>query len=98
VEGANAAVQRTVDHFKRLDILISNAGFMHKDAVGPIGIICLDAVQQTMDVNFRCPVAMTKMAMPYLEKTKGNQGCQMRHFYFANTQDNNLASLGTLMK
>ncbi len=55
-----------------LNILICNAGITNSATYGSIADVSMDLVESMMAVNFTSPVAMTREAIPHLEKTKGN--------------------------
>ena len=50
--------------------MICNAGMGVPDT--NLREIPMEHYMRTFNVNFFCPVAMTKAALPHLEKTKGN--------------------------
>ena len=62
-------IQKTIDRFNRIDILINNAGIsmraMFKD-------LDLSVIRRLMDVNFWGTVYCTKYALPYILETKGS--------------------------
>lgn len=62
-------VAETIAHFGQLDILINNAGFPINDSIVDVELSEFDRV---FDVNVRAVVNLTKLCVPYLEKTKGN--------------------------
>lgn len=57
-------VQRTVDRFGRLDIVVNNAA---NALAQPLGQFTPDAWQKSFDVNLRGPVFLVQAALPYLE-------------------------------
>jgi NAD(P)-dependent dehydrogenase (short-subunit alcohol dehydrogenase family) len=64
LEGIEALVDRTVDRFGRLDIVVNNAA---TPLTMPIGQITAEAWQKSFDVNLRGPVFLVQGALPYLE-------------------------------
>ncbi|MBA3446296.1 MAG: SDR family oxidoreductase [Pseudaminobacter sp.] len=58
-EAVEAAVATTVARFGRLDILVNNAGIFH---AGPIDAMTLEALDETMAINFRAPFIASKAA------------------------------------
>lgn len=62
-------IDKTVEHFDKIDILINNAGIsmraMFKDTD-------LDVIRQLMNVNYWGTVQCTKYALPYVLKQKGS--------------------------
>jgi NADP-dependent 3-hydroxy acid dehydrogenase YdfG len=63
--GAEEAVQKTVGHFGRLDILINNAGLM---LLGPIVGANVDEWEQMIAINQKGLLYMTHAALPHLLK------------------------------
>lgn len=68
-QDAERIVRTTIKRFQKLDVLINNAGTWTCDDVTSIDFCKFD---QVFDVNVRSVVALTKLCVPYLEKTKGN--------------------------
>ncbi|GBP65809.1 3-oxoacyl-[acyl-carrier-protein] reductase FabG [Eumeta japonica] len=62
-------IKNTIDHFKKLDILINNAGILES---GSIEITSLNQYDNVMNTNVRGPYHLTMLATPHLIKTKGN--------------------------
>ncbi|KAI6180893.1 putative oxidoreductase YxbG-like protein [Aphelenchoides besseyi] len=62
-------IDETVTKFGRLDILVNNAAVSYHDRLDPNSLENFDYV---MDVNLRSLIALTRMAIPHLAKTKGN--------------------------
>ena len=61
-------IDKTVDRFGRIDILINNAGISMRAVFGEMLLEVFDTVMQT---NFWGTVYCTKFALPYLLKSKG---------------------------
>lgn len=66
---AERIIHETISKFGKLDVLINNAGIfiLCNEALGT-----LDAYDQIMNTNVRSVLALTKLAVPHLERTKGN--------------------------
>ncbi|KAJ6644165.1 Glucose 1-dehydrogenase [Pseudolycoriella hygida] len=62
-------VDETINHFGQLDVLINNAGIFISDSLDAFDINEYDRV---MNINLRSVVCLTHLAVPHLEKTKGN--------------------------
>ena len=62
-------IERTVERFGRIDILICNAGISMRALFDDVD---LDVLRQLMDVNFWGAVYCTKYALPYLQASKGS--------------------------
>ncbi|XP_063613028.1 3-oxoacyl-[acyl-carrier-protein] reductase FabG-like [Penaeus indicus] len=62
-------VDSTVAHFKKLDILINNAGIL---VFGGIESISMEDYDRQMDVNVKSVFVLTKLALPHIIETKGN--------------------------
>lgn len=67
---AEHIINKTVEHFGQLDVLVNNAGIAGRyDSVINFDVSQFDRI---MDVNLRSMVVLTNLAVPHLEKTKGN--------------------------
>lgn len=66
---AERIVQETIKKFGRLDVLINNAGYGKPDTVVEVDLAQFDSI---FDTNIRSVITLTKLCVPYLEKTKGN--------------------------
>lgn len=69
-ENGELAVKRTIEHFKRLDVLINNAGIFIRTS-------CLDQnsydlYRQTMSINLDATVKASLAAVEHLKKVNGN--------------------------
>lgn len=62
-DGAQDIVQRAIDTFGRLDIVVNNAGIVQETSFGPGG---LPIFKRHMDVHFFGTVAVTEAAWPHL--------------------------------
>jgi NAD(P)-dependent dehydrogenase (short-subunit alcohol dehydrogenase family) len=69
-EGAQGCIQKALDEFGRLDILISNAGVFPEE--NETDKYSYDAMEQLIHSNVVGHVVMTKLAIPHLQKSKGN--------------------------
>lgn len=63
------AVQNTIERFKRLDVLIPNAGILK---IGYLETHSLAEYDQVMDINCRSVIVLTKLCIPHLTESKGN--------------------------
>jgi NAD(P)-dependent dehydrogenase (short-subunit alcohol dehydrogenase family) len=59
-------VDRTVDRFGRIDIVVNNAA---NALTQPLGRFTPEAWQKSFDVNLRGPVFLVQAALPYLEES-----------------------------
>lgn len=66
---AERIISATIQRFGKLDVLVNNAGILVVCSE-PLGT--LEAYDQIMNTNVRSVLALTKLAVPHLEKTKGN--------------------------
>uniref|UniRef100_A0AC35FE84 SDR family oxidoreductase n=1 Tax=Panagrolaimus sp. PS1159 TaxID=55785 RepID=A0AC35FE84_9BILA len=65
-----ALIDETVSKFGKIDVLINNVGIANKEGIqNPRSMENLDYV---LDVNLKSVIALTELAIPHLEKTKGN--------------------------
>uniref|UniRef100_A0A914ELV3 Uncharacterized protein n=1 Tax=Acrobeloides nanus TaxID=290746 RepID=A0A914ELV3_9BILA len=62
-------INKTVEKFGKLDILVNNAGIAQKAGAGTLS---MENFQYIFDVNLKSVVLLTNLAIPHLEKTKGN--------------------------
>lgn len=67
-EECRLLVEKTVDRFGRIDVLINNAGISMRALFEEVS---LDVMHRLMDVNFWGTVYCTKYALPWLLKSKG---------------------------
>jgi NAD(P)-dependent dehydrogenase (short-subunit alcohol dehydrogenase family) len=67
---AERCVQTAIDEFGQLDILINNAGYI--DGNKETSEFSLEVYDRIMWANVRSVFLMTKFALPYLQKTRGN--------------------------
>lgn len=66
---AQRILDETVKHFGQLDILINNAAVLLDDNIIDFDMNQYDRV---MNINLRSVISLTHLAIPHLEKTKGN--------------------------
>lgn len=66
---ASNIINKTIEHFGQLDVLINNAG---RGAAGTIETTTLEQYDEMMNLNVRSVYELTMLAAPHLIKTKGN--------------------------
>lgn len=66
---AEKIISEAVNHFGKLDVLINNAGIYQADSGDDFNVTRFDDIFNT---NVRAVAILTSLAVPYLEKTKGN--------------------------
>lgn len=66
---AQRIIDETINHFGKLNILVNNVGVIVVDSINKFEINEFDRI---FNVNLRSVVILTKLAVPHLEKTKGN--------------------------
>ncbi len=66
---ADRIITETIEHFGKLDVLVNNAGIL---SLNTIETIDLDDYDRIMNTNVRSVIQLTKLAVPYLAKTRGN--------------------------
>ena len=62
-------VQETVDKFRRIDVLISNAGWFKP---GPVLTQPIEVYDKIFDINMKPAVKLTKLCLPFLRDSKGS--------------------------
>lgn len=62
-------IDETVKHFGKLDVLVNCAGIMKPDSIDQFDVKEFD---NQMNLNVRSVMVLTHLAVPHLEKTKGN--------------------------
>lgn len=68
-KNAKRIIDETIKHFGKLDVLVNNAGIFKLDSASSVD---LEGFDKLFAVNVRAVVELTKLAIPHLEKTKGN--------------------------
>uniref|UniRef100_A0A023FW00 Uncharacterized protein n=1 Tax=Amblyomma parvum TaxID=251391 RepID=A0A023FW00_AMBPA len=63
-----AAVERTANHFGRIDIVVNNAGISDKSTMH----CSMETFERVMSINLRGPLHVMQKALPHLRKTKGS--------------------------
>ncbi len=57
----------TMQRFGGIDVLVNNAGF---NARGAVGEVAVEDMQRIIDVNLRAPVTFTALALPHLRESR----------------------------
>ncbi|MDQ4077055.1 MAG: SDR family oxidoreductase [Chloroflexota bacterium] len=70
VEHARACVQKAIDEFGKLDVLVNNAGTFQ--TTGETQDFPVESYDYMTRMNTRSVFLMTKFALPHLHKTRGN--------------------------
>ena len=68
IEECKVLVDRTIENYKKIDVLINNAGISMRANFEDLD---LSVIKELMDTNFYGAVYCTKFALPYLLKQKG---------------------------
>lgn len=68
LKSAAALLEKARERFGAINVLINNAGY---HARGPVEDRRLDELVQMIDVNIRAPVALCRLALPYLRQAGG---------------------------
>ncbi|KAI6193676.1 hypothetical protein M3Y96_01044000 [Aphelenchoides besseyi] len=69
VDTQKKLIEKTVEKFGRIDVLVNNAGLYRKNDLDPES---LENFEYLVDVNLKSVVSLTRLALPHLEKTGGN--------------------------
>ena len=67
VDDLGALVQRTVDEFGGIDVLVNNAA---NPLNQPLGAITVEALSKSYEVNLRGPVVLVQEALPHLKASQ----------------------------
>lgn len=68
-EDCKNLIQKTVEHFKKIDVLINNAGISMRALFNELD---LKIIKEVMNTNFWGTVYCTKYALPFLLESKGS--------------------------
>jgi len=69
LEGCKAIIEKTVEKFGRIDVLVNAAGIV---VDGNVETADIDDWDRSMDVNVKSVFLLSRFAMPYLRETKGS--------------------------
>ena len=65
-QSAKSWIDRTIEYFGRIDVLINNAGILHSIGLEDDSEELLD---EMWEVNAKAPLRLTRLAFPYLRKS-----------------------------
>uniref|UniRef100_A0AC35FCM0 Uncharacterized protein n=1 Tax=Panagrolaimus sp. PS1159 TaxID=55785 RepID=A0AC35FCM0_9BILA len=68
--GKEALIDETIKKFGKIDVLINNVGLAGKE--GEKNPRSMENLDYILNVNLKSIIALTELAIPHLEKTKGN--------------------------
>jgi NAD(P)-dependent dehydrogenase (short-subunit alcohol dehydrogenase family) len=68
-EDCKKIIERAISHYGKLDVLINNAGIV---ANASVETIHPEVFRKVVEVNFLGAFFITKLAIPYLKKTRGS--------------------------
>src|ERR1700755_3004562 len=66
-EQINAAVEATIQHFGRIDVLVNNAGF---GITGAAEAYTDEQVRSQLETNLYAPIAITRAVLPYMREQR----------------------------
>lgn len=73
-EQINAAVESTIQHFGRIDVLVNNAGF---GITGAAEAYTDEQVRSQLETNLYAPIAITRAVLPYMRKQRSGHILQI---------------------
>ena len=68
------AVQQTIDHFGRIDVLVNNAGF---GTIGATEAYTEEQVRGQLETNLYAPIAITRAVLPIMRKQRSGRILQI---------------------
>ncbi|XP_076799761.1 3-oxoacyl-[acyl-carrier-protein] reductase FabG-like [Clavelina lepadiformis] len=68
-EGIEKTINETMKKYNKLNVLVNNAGIVYSTTINTATPEIFD---DTFNINVKAPLFLTQLAMPFLEKTKGN--------------------------
>jgi NAD(P)-dependent dehydrogenase (short-subunit alcohol dehydrogenase family) len=69
-----AAVERTIEKFGRIDVLVNNAGF---GIIGATEAYTDEQVRSQLETNLYAPIAITRAVLPYMRKQRSGRILQI---------------------
>ena len=69
-----SAVENTIKHFGRIDVLVNNAGF---GIIGAAEAFSEEQVRSQLETNLYAPIAITRVVLPYMRKQRSGRILQI---------------------
>jgi NAD(P)-dependent dehydrogenase (short-subunit alcohol dehydrogenase family) len=69
-----SAVEQTIKHFGRIDVLVNNAGF---GTIGAAEAYTEEQVRSQLDTNLYAPIEITRVVLPYMRKQRSGRILQI---------------------
>ncbi|MEM6806138.1 MAG: SDR family NAD(P)-dependent oxidoreductase, partial [Bacteroidota bacterium] len=84
----NALVQHIENSYGKLDVLVNNAGIMHRGEPGGVNtaeVVTAEILRETFDVNFFYLVSLTQKLLPLIKKSESGRIINVSSILGSNT-------------